>query len=381
MIVQAVKRAHSRAVALTAIVVMAASTGAMAQLRPPVGNQPDRPIDAGEKSAVLSNLVREIQERYVFPDVADKLMKMLKERQAHGAYDKIAGAKEFGERLTQDLADISHDGHLRVFYSSSVVPEVPEPTPGQSSSQPGPLVEQLHRLQSKGNYGFEKIEHLHGNIGYLKFNSFSDAEGGGDRVVAAMAFLADTDALIIDLRDNHGGQPKMVQLVASYFFSGVQPVHLNDLAYRRKGTRAEDLTQWWTLPYLPGRRYVDKEVFILTSSGTFSGAEEFSYDLQTRHRATLVGETTGGGANDNEFRRLGDHYIASISIGHAINPVTQTNWEGKGITPDIPVPQGDALRTAYRTALQHLVQTTQDERELGELQQALEGLKAGQAIE
>jgi retinol-binding protein 3 len=361
------------------LVCMAASAGVLAQLVPSGAIQPDMRIDARTKSAVLTSLAREIQGSYVFPDVADKLVKMLRERQAHGAYDKITSAREFGETLTKQMGDVAHDRHLRVIYSASVLPEMPTPAPGQSPLKPGVLAQQMRQQLSRRNYGFEKVERLRGNVGYLKFNSFADAEQGGDRIVAAMAWLADTDALILDLRDNGGGEPNMVQLVASYFFGDQESVHLNDLAYRRMGTREEDLTQWWTLPYLPGRRYVDREVYILTSTRTFSAAEELVYDLQVRNRATIVGETTGGGANDNDFRRLGDHYRASISIGHAINPVTHTNWEGKGIEPNVKVPKEQALQTAYKSALEHLIGKTQDEKALGELQQALSSLEAAPA--
>jgi hypothetical protein len=355
---------------------MAASTGGMAQLPPPGAVQSDMPIDTRAKSEVLASLTRAIQDSYVFPDVADKLVKMLKERQAHGAYDKITSAKEFGELLTRQMADIAHDRHLHMIYSSSVLPETAQPTPGQSPSKPDAMTQAKKFQQKRNNYGFEKVEQLRGNIGYLKFNTFADAAQGGDRIAAAMAFLADTDALIIDLRDNHGGQPAMVQLIASYFFSSEEPVHLNDLAYRRTGTRAEDLTQWWTLPYLPGRRYPDDEVYILTSTGTFSAAEEFAYDLQMRKRATIVGETTGGGANDNAFRQLTDHYAVSISIGRAINPITQTNWEGKGIEPEVKVPREQALQTAYRLALRHLIEKTQDAQALDALRRALASVEA-----
>jgi hypothetical protein len=361
------------------LVAMAVSARALAQLAPAGAIQPDMPIDARTKSAVLTSLVREIQDGYVFPDVADKLVKMLRERQAHGAYDKITSAREFGEVLTKQMGDVAHDRHLRVIYSASVLPKMPTPAPGQSPLKPGVLAQQMRQQLSRSNYGFEKVEHLRGNVGYLKFNSFADAEQGGDRIVAAMAWLADTDALILDLRDNGGGEPNMVQLIASYFFGDPESVHLNDLAYRRMGTREEDLTQSWTLPYLPGRRYVDREVYILTSTRTFSAAEELVYDLAVRNRATIVGETTGGGANDNDFRRLGDHYRASISIGHAINPVTHTNWEGKGIEPNVKVPKEQALQTAYKSALEHLIGKTQDEQALGELQQALGSLEAAPA--
>ena len=349
------------------LATMAAGSRALAYF-PPAGDQPDRQVDAREKGTALTALMHEIRDSYVFPDVADKLVEMLKKQQARGAYDGVVSAKQFAELVTTQLVDISHDRHLRVIYSAEALPATSEPAGAQSP--PLPRV-----MTRSGNYGFEKIEHLAGNVGYLKFNAFVNAGLAGNRVASAMSWLVDTDALIIDLRDNRGGDPAMVQLVASYFFGDGAPVHLNDLIYRRAGTRMEDPTQWWTLPYLPGQRYLDKDVFILTSQRTFSAAEEFAYDLQTRQRATVVGETTGGGANDNDFRRLAEHYLVSVSIGHAINPVTHTNWEGIGVVPDIKVPREQALQTAHRLALQHLIERARDEETVRALKLALGALE------
>jgi retinol-binding protein 3 len=361
------------------VVMLAAavwSTIVFAQV-PGGANQPDVLVDARAKSEAIAVLAQDIEKTYVFPDVADKLARMLKERQAHGAYDKIASGKEFAELLTKQMSEIAHDRHLHVIFSSSVLPPTPDPVPGQSPLAPdAQAAQRMQRQQQRTNYGFERLERLRGNVGYLKLNGFADVAQGGDTAAASMEFLANTDALIIDLTDNRGGTPGMVQLLASYFFSGDVPVHLNDLAWRRMGTRAEDLTQWWTLPYVPGKKYLGKEVYILTSHGTFSAGEEFTNDLQALGRATIVGETTGGGANPGGLRRLGDHFGAFIPTGHAINPITKTNWEGKGIEPNLEVPREQALTMAHQTALRHLIDKTQDEHELSELKQALAGLNA-----
>jgi C-terminal processing protease CtpA/Prc len=159
-----------------------------------------------------------------------------------------------------------------------------------------------------------------------------------------MGFVAHTDALIFDLRQNGGGDPAMVTFIASYLFD--KPTHLNDL-YNRK----EDSTQqFWTLSYVPGERLAKQPVFVLTSKRTFSGAEEFCYDLKNQKRATIVGETTGGGAHPVGGHPVADYFMVGVPFAKAINPITKTNWEGTGVEPDVKVSAADALTTAEKLA-------------------------------
>ncbi len=194
------------------------------------------------------------------------------------------------------------------------------------------------------------MERLPGNVGYLDIREFYNSSWGGDTAVAAMIFLANTNVLIVDLCKCRGGDPDMVTLISSYLF-GEERVHLNSLYWRE-----EDVTQqYWTLPYIPGKRFGDKPVYVLTSQDTFSGGEEFAYNLKTRHRAILVGETTAGGAHPGSTYRLHAHFEVFIPVGRAINPITGTNWEGGGVTPDISVPQEQAFKVAYNMALKSII--------------------------
>jgi len=161
--------------------------------------------------------------------------------------------------------------------------------------------------------------------------------------------------VIVDLRQNGGGDPAMVQLIASYFF-GTEPVHLNDLYFRP----SDSTTQWWTLAYVPGRRMPTTDVYVLTSHRTFSAAEEFTYDLQNLKRATIVGEVTGGGAHPGDPERLSEHFMMFVPSGRAVNPVTKTDWEGTGVKPDVEVPAEKALKMANLMALKRAVQKTTD---------------------
>lgn len=142
----------------------------------------------------------------------------------------------------------------------------------------------------------------------------------------------------------------MVALIISYVFNS-EPVHLNNFYSR------EDhfISQSWTLPYVPGKRYIDKPVFVLTSGRTFSAAEEFAYNLKNLNRATIIGEVTGGGANPGKIHQLTKHFSVFIPDGRAINPISQTNWEGKGVIPDIETTHVKAFTTAYEQALHFVI--------------------------
>jgi C-terminal processing protease CtpA/Prc len=283
------------------------------------------------------------------------------ERQQRKEYDGISSAKEFAKTLTDHLQEVSHDKHLRVFYSYEALPDMKESKPSPEEQ------EKQRRFGQFINFGFEKVERLSGNVGYLDFRGFIPPEDGGDTAAAAMNFLANTSALIIDLRQNGGGHPAMVAFISSYLFDA-EPVHLNDIYWRPDNSTH----QWWTLPHVPGKRYGNKPVFVLTSHETFSAAEEFAYNLKNLKRATLVGETTGGGAHPGGAHRVSEHFMTGVPSGRAINPISGTNWEGTGVKPDMEVPKELALKTAHRVALQKVLETNPNAPFADELKKALE---------
>jgi len=226
------------------------------------GPQPDMQIDAATRSAVIEGAIKNLNAAYVFPEVAKKMEQALRQRLADKEYDTVASAKALADKLTADLQAVSHDKHLRVGYSFESIAE------RQNAAEPtAEEIEHFKTFLRQTNFGFEKIERLPGNVGYLDLRGFNPAEFAADTGAAAMNFLANTDALIIDLRRNGGGDPAMVAFLTSYLF-GAEPVHLNDLYFR-----PEDSThQWWTLPAVPGKRFGDKKaVYVLTSKRTFFG--------------------------------------------------------------------------------------------------------------
>jgi len=303
-------------------------------------------IDAGARARAVAGAAALLDTFYVFPDVAKRMGDSLRVRLARKEYDKYTNGMTFAMRLNDDLAEIAHDKHLRVNYSARPLPPdearpVGAPPPAPSPEDQAREREFLDRI----NCGFVKAEQLPGNVGYLKFNGFLNVDRCATTASAAMTFLAGTRALIIDLRENGGGSPGMVAFVSSYLFD--RRTHLNDLWTRRTGKTEE----FWTRDSVPGRRFGgEKPIYVLTSARTFSGAEEFTYNLKNLKRATIIGETTGGGAHPVAGHRIDEHFMIGVPFARAINPITHTNWEGVGVKPDVIVPANDALVTAQKLA-------------------------------
>ncbi len=275
----------------------------------------DVKLDAAQRQRVINGAIANLKQYYVYPGVAQKMADALLAHEKSGDDDAETDGEAFADLLTRQMRDVSHDRHLGVVYSRVKTPERP----------PVPTPEDLARYRkdmAQNNCTFEKIEILPRNLGYLKFNEFPDPPVCRPTVVAAMNRLRHVDAIIFDLRDNHGGSPRMVALIATYLFD--HPTHLNDMYNRRENTTEQS----WTLPPVPGNNLVDKPAYVLTSASTFSGAEEFGYDLKMLKRATLVGETTAGGAHPVSRHRINDHFMIGVPDARPINPISKTNWEG-----------------------------------------------------
>jgi C-terminal processing protease CtpA/Prc len=234
------------------------------------------------------------------------------------------------------------------------------------------LEEYEKRQREYKNFNFKEVKIMPGNVGYLKFNSFQDASVAGPTTIAAMNFLAHTDALIIDLTDNGGGSPSLIQLITTYFFD--EPEHLNSF-YIREGDKTE---QFWTLPYVPGPKMTETDIYVLTSGYTFSGAEEFTYNLKNMERATIVGETTGGGAHPVDMHIINDNFGMAVPFGRAINSITHANWEGTGIEPHVKVSRDKAMEAAYLLALEKRLEKEENKEIRQSVAWTLDGIKAKQ---
>ena len=333
----------------------------------PVGAEPeDKSITAGVQKEIIDSVSVALNEVYVFPDVAKKMEKHLRNLYKKDAYKNITSTRDFATRLTDDLREISNDRHLHVDY----MPD--EDINGMvNDTLTDAERERNLRARQRNNFGFKEVKMLLGNVGYLRFDGFSDAEQAGATAVAAMNFLAYADAVIFDLRQNGGGSPSMIQLISSYLFE--EPVHLNSFYIRKEDT----VNQFWTQSYVQGPRMTKADVYVLTSGRTFSAAEEFTYNLKNLKRATIVGETTGGGAHPVDGRIFANfNLMMSLPFGRAVNPITGTNWEGTGVAPDIDVPQDQALDVAHQDALKKMLARVEDEDQKFQLTWAVETLES-----
>ena len=326
-------------------------------------------LDAARKASVVEGVGRRLVDHYIFPETAEKMDAHIKARLEEGKYDAIEEAGAFAGILTQDLRSISHDKHIRVTFDPEAVRRIRAYGSRDEKERERERKAALER-ERRRNFGFRRLEILEGNIGYLELTRFSGREEAAETITAAMNFLAESDAVIIDLRGNGGGSPFTIQIISSYFLR--EYTHLNSFEWRGDDT----IKQFWTLRHVPGKKLYDTDLYILTSPRTFSAAEEFTYNLKNLERAVIVGETTGGGAHPGGARIVDDSFLVWVPSGRAINPITGTNWEGTGIEPHIQVDQMKALDTAHQRALEKIAKKTEDPAQKQSAQWALDGLKA-----
>ncbi|HLL69803.1 MAG TPA: S41 family peptidase [Pyrinomonadaceae bacterium] len=383
-------------------VVALASFNAAQQPRMP--EQADMTIDAATRTEVIEGTLKNLREGYVYPEVATRMEQAIRERMAKKEYEGVTSAKALAQMLTEHLQAVSRDKHLRVNYRAAVLGEgdipgarvvrrrVPDGGGSPSADEAGArrivrdaggatqtppaadgetVVRRVRPASREAgvNLGLEKVETLEGNLGYLDFSMFDGSGEAQAKVSDAMNRLADTDALIIDLRRCRGGASNTITLLMSYFFD--KSIHLSS-AYDRI---ADSTMESWSFDKVPGRRYGQKDVYILTSKFTFSAAEDISYTLKNLKRATIVGETTGGGAHPVSGRRLNDHFFVMIPFARYISPITKTNWEGTGVEPDVKVPAPQALKVAQLTALKKLSAAKRDAKDAAQLKTLIETLQ------
>ena len=330
-------------------------------------------VDSDTVVGLIQRLAELLRTNYVYPEVAEDICARLQHHLEEGAYADITEGEFLAYALTHHMQEVCGDEHLWVRWTPERLPD----HEGQLRHSEEWQAER--RLEAElDNYGLHRAERLPGDVGYLDIRFLHRPVWGGDTAVSAMGFVSNTRALIIDLRSCTGGYPGMVVLMLSYLF-GEEPVHLSSIYWRDD----DSTQQYWTMPYVPGQRFGDKPVYLLTSRDTFSGAEAFAHHLQAHGRATVVGEQTDGGAHAGARYRLHPHFEGFIPIGRAIDPITGGNWEQHGVVPDVPAAPEEALGVAYRLALESVIEDIGESRSgpladlLGEARAALDNLAGG----
>lgn len=320
-----------------------------------------------ELTFTIDSVKRIVKDNYVFPDIADQMAQHIALKLKNGQYDRLPPA-DLARQLTEDLHAVSKDKHLRVVYDPVVVKR--ERRVAAAAENNTDLQNDRIEDMRREKFGFHEVKVLDGNVGYLDLWSFMDPQYASDTAIAVMQKLTATDAVIIDLRQNGGGSPAMIAFISSYFFSDT-PVHLNSFYDRR----SDETIETWTSAIVVGNRRPDVDLYILTSANTFSAGEEFSYNMKHLERATLVGETTKGGAHPTRSMIATDRFYIRVPTGRAINPITQENWEGVGVKPNVEVSASEALTTAHVQALEKLRDASKDKAKIQGYNKVIDTLK------
>ncbi|MEV7522309.1 S41 family peptidase [Streptomyces sp. NPDC091371] len=283
---------------------------------------------------IVEQALERITAGYVFPEKATVVVAAIRARITAGAYEGLEGP-ELCETVTAHLQEACPDKHLRLLWTDE--PQSLEPVDDDGGEAA------FRALLMAENQGIHRVERLEGNVGLIELRRIATAIDGASAIGAAMQLVAHSTALVLDLRACLGGSPEGAALWNSHFF-GDDQVHLHDIY-----SRATDSTrQYWTSAHLPGPRYEDRPVYVLTSATTFSGGEDVAYTLQAHGRAVVVGEATRGGAHPTARHAVAEHVLVTVPTARSISTVTGTNWEGVGVVPDIAVPADQALDAALK---------------------------------
>lgn len=302
------------------------------------------------KSRIVDNVASSLISNYVYPDTAGKMSVYIKQRLKTGAYNAVTDPRKFAQLLTTDLLSIFNDGHLLIRYVPIKKPD--------TLSYMQQVAKQI--MQAKAiNAGFIKAEILPGNIGYIKLDTFSPLnEETRETADNAISFVKNSNALIIDLRHNGGGNASMVSYLSGFFFD--KKKHSTDFY----NNNVHQLIEYRIEPHKYSDILSSIPIYILVSNYTGSCAELFTYDLQTLGRATVVGERTKGAANAMSPFNLGDGFEIQVPYARAINYITKTSWEGVGVLPNVKVSADKAIDVALLTYFNNQLSTSKNDEDI-----------------
>lgn len=322
-------------------------------------------ISDDQKKQTINKIAEELHKSYIDENKAVEMSKALNRFLKSGVYESVTSGDDFALKLTNDLRAVSNDLHLSVRYFAEAQPKSYHTKETDAEEQ-----KWIEEVLKAANYGIKSKKILDGNIAYLEIPLFGPLNLCADTLIAAMQFVAETDALIIDLRNCRGSMDAYtIPFLCAYFFD--EPVHLFSFENREK----QSLKQFWTAAWVPGKKYIQQPIYILTSGRTFSGGEELAYDLKHLQRATLVGEVTKGGANPTYPVYLNPHFSISIPKERSINAITNTNWEQTGVIPDVEMESRKALYETHLLALESIMENAADKKSRAKLDSLINQLE------
>lgn len=301
-------------------------------------------LSAADRAAALQAISKIFEEQYVFPQLRPQIVARLDAAKSEGRYD-VDDPVVFAERITQDLREVSHDGHSWLSFDPAAYAASSAPAGSDNDAEAF-----WRRRAIRNHHGLTEMRILGGNVRYLKISGFEWAgDATGAAYDAAMRFLKDGDAVIIDLRGNGGGSHPAVRYLVSHFMRG----NVLEMTFL-EGSKPPEQSR--TLDSLPAGRLEGAPLFVLIDGGTASAAEAFAYDVQQFKLGELVGTRTAGAANNNNLLPVTPGFILSVSYGRPVHAVSDTNWEGVGVEPTVGAQSLQALDIAESLALTRLEQ-------------------------
>ncbi|WKN43522.1 S41 family peptidase [Tunicatimonas pelagia] len=335
-------------------------------------------ISDNEKSTTIESIKKLIHTNYVFAKPTKHFNNSLDSLNLSGKYDGIIDYMSFADALTNDLVEITKDKHFKIQYNPELVKSRREGLKRQQETTTEEKIEKNSEEKidwnlwyaKKENFGFEKVAILGGNIGYIKLNFWQPLDWVKPTIDATMGFVANTDALIIDLTENQGGYSPTDGYLASYFFNEKPTLWMS--SYERRSEERESTS---TFEEIGGERYLNKSVFILVSESTFSLAEQFAYAMKHFDKAIIIGQTSAGAAHAIDFMEVNDHYLIQLPVSRSIHPVTELDWEGTGVIPNIITSKNEALKTAHLKALNEQIESLKKKTIVGPILKRYEKVK------
>jgi len=279
--------------------------------------------DHRQAHTTVNQVLSVLDQNYVYPNVAAKMRTFVSKQLSNGIYNDSISRKALIEKLQIDLRGVSQDGHLSLHLATE--------TNDRTS-----VVRPISDIDREVRFNIIADDDKQ-DIGYLGFNRFMGDEQTKHALINAMNELTNTKALIIDLRENIGGDPNLVAFLSSYFVD--QGTILWSIIDRDSKSILDVASTE------PANRYTGN-LCILTSQKTYSAAEAFSYTLKHLGRACIVGETTGGGGHLVDMMRVNDDIDIRIPVVRVYNPITKLNWEGVGVVPTIETNASEAQEVA-----------------------------------